>query len=490
MFYTSFILLCSLLVAVSGSSILLQNGDIGRSGWNSMETILTPQSLTGLKAIPGTMKAVAACTTQILYYENLNLNGHKDVVFCWTNGDMDNGNSTVYAFDPDTDALVWALYVGPSAIWGTHAAAIDSATNHMFFVYKNNDDNGFNYLIGIDIMSGKMLPDSPFMINATVPGTGAASVNGQVPFQNTDNASGKRIHNDCRTSLLLVNNYIIFGFAHNSDSYPYHGWVFTYQYNNNKFNQIASYCITPNADEGGVWQGGQGIASDGKSIYYTTGNGEFNINKKSMSMAVIKMSFQLELQDYFVPAKWQSYSSGDLDIAGCGPTLIPNSNYQIVGVTKYGSVHLINSNNMGKFNANQDSCKQTINLKTGYTVPGGNPVVWLTGGAAKTYVWAPSLEIMQWTYDPSAEILKNQVKWGGDNGGGGLFITSNGQTNGILWAFGHGAIYAFDASKDISSGPIWKASVSGPASWGWPTIVNGKVYTNGGNGQISIFGLK
>lgn len=483
----------SLLVAVTGISVLTQNVDTGRSGWNSQETQLTPGNVPQLQLL-GTISTVSACTTQLLYYERLNLRGHTNVLFCVTNPDRNNGNTTVYAFDADSFEEIWALYVGQSALWATQAPVIDNVTNSLYFIYKNDDDNGYNYLVGIDIIAGRMLPDSPKFINASVPGTGAANVNGQIPFQNTEAiGSGKRIHNDCRTSLLVVNSVLFFGFAHNSDSFPYHGWVFAYRYDTGtqKFVQVAYYCVTPNADEGGVWQGGQGIASDGKSIWFTTGNGDFNINKQDMSMAVIKMSLQLELLDYFVPAKWQSYSSADLDLAGCGPTLIPNTHYQIVGVTKYGSVHLIDNDNMGKFQANQDSCRQSISLKTSYTVPGGNPVVWEPGTGAKVYVWAPSLDIIQFTYDPSTELLKTQyVGWGGDTNGGGLFITSNGQSDGVLWAYGRNSVYAFDATKDISSGPIWQASLNGPSSWGWPLVVNGKLYTNGGNSKISVFGLK
>jgi len=146
---------------------------------------------------------------------------------------------------------------------------------------------------------------------------------------------------------------------------------------------------------------------------------------------------------------------------------------------------------MGKFTANQDSCKQSISLKGSYTVPGGNPVVWTNGNIAKIYVWAPSLNIIQFTFDSTTDSIRTPFNsWAGDTGGGGLFITSNGEADAILWAYGHGSIYAFDASKDVSSGPIWKAAVNGPSSWGWPLVVNGKVYTNGGDAKISIFGLK
>jgi len=317
-------------------------------------------------------------------------------------------------------------------------------------------------------------------------------VNGQIPFQNTADGTGTRIHNNCRTSMLVVNSVVYFGFAHNSDSFPYHGWVFAYRYDttDHRFVQVAYFCDTPNAQQGGIWQGGQGIASDGKSIYFTTGNGDYNTDKKDMGMALIKMSLQLEIEDYFVPAKWLSYSRGDQDLGSCGATLIPNSHFVVVGVTKYGGVHLVDSNNMGKFQANQDACKQTISLISGTIVwPGGNPVSWDTGKGSKVYLWS-DVNMVQFTFNPTTEMLEHQTSWNGDTSAGGLFITSNGQADAILWAYGHNGIYAFDASKDISAGPIWHATTSGPSSWGWPLIVNGRVYLNGGDSNIAVYGHK
>jgi len=480
------------LVAVSAVSILTQNADNARSGWNSKETTLTAKNVPTLQLL-GTMQTVAPCTTQLLYYENINIGGHKNVLFCWTNGDTNNGNSTVYAFDADTYVEVWAFYVGQSAIWSTQAPAIDETTKQMFFIYKKNDDNGYNYIIGIDIMTGTMLADSPKFINASVAGTGDASENGRVSFQNTQPiGSGRRTHQNCRVSMLILNSVLYFAFAHNSDSFPYHGWVFSYRYDiaNKQFVQLAYYCTTPNAGLGGIWQSGQGIATDGTYLYFTTGNGDFNPGKGDMSMAVIKMSLQLSLVDYFVPAKWKQYSNGDADLGNCGAALIPNSHYVIVGVTKYGAAYLLDANNLGKFNADKDACRQTISISGG-TSPGGNPVVWDTGKMAKIYMWGPRANLAQLNFDPVTEMVQMPlVSWGGSNSGGGLFITSNGMNDAILWAFGNGHIYAFDASTDISAGPIWNAATNGPSSWGFPLIVNGKVFTNGGNSRISVYGLK
>jgi len=482
-----------LVTVVSGTSVLMQSVDPGRSGWNSKETNLTAKTIPQLQLL-GTIPTVAPCSTQLLYYEKLDLQGHDNVLFCWTNPDRNGGNITVYAFDADTFQQIWALYIGLAGWWTTQAPAIDSDAKHIYSVYKNDNDSGYNYLIGIDIMTGKMLPGSPLLINATVPGTGDASVGGQLAFQNTlDATTGHRLKEDSRTSILIVNGMIYFGFAHNSDSFPYHGWVFGYRYDTDKFVQVLAFCVTPNEGAGGVWQGGQGLSSDGKSFYFATGNGNYNPAKESMSMAVIKMSLQQPtVEDYFVPANWKPYSNGDQDLGGCGTALIPNTHYLVVGVTKYGAVHLIDTTNMGKFTANNDACRQTVSLHSGLVGPGGNPVSMATGNGAKVFLWGPGLPIVQLNFNSATNMLEAPgVKWAGDGAGGGLFITSNGNNDPILWALSHtGTIYAFDASKDISAGPIWKATVHNPTSWGWPTVSNGKVYTNGGDSKVYVYGLK
>jgi len=208
-------------------------------------------------------------------------------------------------------------------------------------------------------------------------------------------------------------------------------------------------------------------------------------------MAVIKMSLDsFKMLDYFVPANWQGWSNADLDLGGCGPIIIPNTNYLFVGVTKYGSVHLIDTTNMGKYTPNKDSCRQSISLSTGYVVPGGNPVAWDTGKGAKIYAWAPSHPIYQFDYNPSTQLISTPpISWSANTGGGGLQISSDGQGNTILWAFGKGDVYAFDATADISAGPIWTTKLTGPSSWGWPTVSNGKVYFPSWTGVTTVFGL-
>jgi len=211
-------------------------------------------------------------------------------------------------------------------------------------------------------------------------------------------------------------------------------------------------------------------------------------------MAVIKMSLQLQIQDYFVPAQWKQFSNRDADLGGCGPTVIPNTDFLIVGVTKYTAAHLVNISNMGKWNAQTDSCRQTINVQ-GNAGPGGNPVAWdVGGGKAKIYMWGPGTHLVQFDYNAAnAKINDPYVQWqSGTTSGGGLFLTSNGANNALLWAYsGDGHLYVFDATADISVGPLWSYKMpGGTVHWMWPTIANGKVYIPGGDSKIYAFGPK
>jgi len=157
---------------------------------------------------------------------------------------------------------------------------------------------------------------------------------------------------------------------------------------------------------------------------------------------------------------------------------------------------------MGKYNAAHDACRQTVSVCDGVITnasvvyPGGNPVAWNTGKAAKIYAWHVHMPLIQFTLDPVTQLLDTPpVTWAdgppAGNQRAGLVVSSNGAQDAILWAWSlsQNGIYAFDASKDISAGPIWHVKQNGPNAWSWPTIANGKVYLNAGDSKIYVYGL-
>lgn len=125
-------------------------------------------------------------------------------------------------------------------------------------------------LHALDLRTGQPLFGSPRTIDATAPGLGDTSRNGQISL----------IHSlqNQRAALLLANDNIYIAFASFGDQGPYHGWVLAF--NAGTLAPLPNVFIaTPNGSQAGIWQGGQGPAADSEgNIYFITGNGTFAEN--------------------------------------------------------------------------------------------------------------------------------------------------------------------------------------------------------------------
>jgi hypothetical protein len=69
-------------------------------------------------------------------------------------------------------------------------------------------------------------------------------------------------------------------------------------------------------------------------------------------------------------------------------------------------------------------------------------------------------------------------------------VSSNGSSNGIVWAVEYSktdsALHAFDAT-DVSKELYRSGSLGAGAKWAVPTVINGKVYVGTGS-QLFVFG--
>ncbi len=242
--------------------------------------------------------------------------GTHDVVFICTEHD------SVYAFDADSNSgsnaqPLWFDNFGPSVPNGdtgtgdinpevgiTSTPVIGSVTGGGQVLYvvsktKTLDTNGnpvyTQRLHALSVTTGAEQLGGPVVIQGTVPGTGDASVNGQLTFNpliqhnrpglllvtsapRTPNALTKTV-----SSVLTGTSVLYIAYASHGDNGPYHGWVFAY--NPLTLAQLGILNTTPNAltdpsgyplAAGGIWQSGAGLASDGKSVFFSTGNGSFN----------------------------------------------------------------------------------------------------------------------------------------------------------------------------------------------------------------------
>ncbi len=504
--------------ALAQTSVLTQHYDNARSGANPNETILTPANVNS--ALFGklfTLPLNANVNSQILYVPNLTLNGTgnaavdgttHNVLFAYTSNNSDNSACGLYAFDADKAASpLWSVVLPASARWTTAAPVIDPATNIIYLMTKTPNDTGQTYLRAYDIASGKEKAGSPLLIDGNlvkVSGTGDGSVGGVVKFDST--------HANCRPALLLVNGVVYAGFAHNSDSFPYHGWVLGFKYDaaQSKLVNTAVFCTNPGGGADGIWQSGKGLMADAAgNIYFTTGNGTFDANTKgitattSYGMSLVKVSTpNLSVVDWFAPRDELSRSNVDADLGNVGPLLIPNTSRVFLGGTKFGSSFLIDSSNLGKYNAATDQIPQRLDNFSSSV--GQNAIAWENSATIKNiYQWGSGNNILQWRYDTTlgkftttTAAYRQGGSASGGASGGSLIATSNGQTNAILWAVGNNSVvYALDAT-DVSKAPLWTSAVNASrdglpslAKWQFPVVVNGKAYIATGSASIAVYGL-
>jgi hypothetical protein len=463
-----------LLPRAQAANVLTQHNDLSRTGANTSETILTPADVNANNfgelfsdAVDGQVYA------QPLYVQNLSISGGiHNVVFVCTE------NNSVYAFDADTPGITyWQTNLGtpfdPSIISCTDLTPVVGITGTPV----------------IDLSSGTLYVDTALSagpaheLHALDITTGNEKFGGPV----TISASGFSATYDAqRPGLLLLNGVVYVGFGSHCDHQPtngtYHGLVLGYNATN--LTQLYSFNITPTGVEGGVWSGGMAPAADTNgNIYVMTGNGTFDgITNYGESM--IKLSGSLSVQDYATPSNWSTLNNDDSDFGSGGAVLLPT--HYAVGMGKDGNLCLADINNMGHVGnfAQEFMAESTV----GDTV-GKSPVYWQ----------GPSLQYLfvMHSYNPtkSFEFTGTNIvttplgtaSFTPNDRCGGLSLSANGTTDGILWEIGSDSnLRAYDAVNFPNL--LWSGSVGTYVKMTCPTIANGKVYV-GTASNLSVYGL-
>jgi len=389
------------------------------------------------------------------------------------------------------------------------------------------------YLHALDIITGAERPNSPVEIKGQVNGDGANSVNGIITFD-------PGIQN-VRPGLLLLDGCIYIGSASHCDHDLYHGWVFSYDAKT--LRQRGIFCTTPDGPDalydfpspqntgwgGGIWQGGQGLATDGESIYCTTGNGggnpiphgevifsfNANVGGNNYGNSVLKLGKNLKLQSYFTPADQWQLDNGDVDLGSGGVMILPpqlgSSPNQLVTMGKDGMIFLLDRDEMGGFagdathgqygvNSNTvftiGSSKDTINPTDGVTSAGGGiwggPAFYNGVDAQTIFYGEASGPITAFNILNGVLTRQGTTSINYQNDGTTPVVTSNHQlpTTQLVWAIirnlgGNTALTVYDAISlqngtkgliPVINPPLIIGPWTGGEAFIVPTIVNGKVY--------------
>jgi hypothetical protein len=270
--------------------------------------------------------------------------------------------------------------------------------------------------------------------------------------------------------------------------------------------------LTPNGNEGAIWQSGAGIASDGQNLFFLDANGIFDttLNKKGFPKrgdygnAFLKVSTannKLAVADYFNMFNTVSESDSDEDLGSGGALVLPpmkdakgKTRSLAIGAGKDQNVYIVDRTNMGKFSPNRNNIYQEIDGVLGgamyampayfqgnvYFGPQGNNMLHFRFSKAKLSTAPVSKSAITFTYPGSTPS-----------------VSAHGSSNGIVWAIEHASpsvLHAYDANNlanelyNSNQAQNGRDHFGDASHFGTPIIVNGKVYVGTTNG-IAVFGL-
>jgi len=515
--------LASTLHAQAGVlAVLTQHNNAARTGANLSETLLSTRSVTPKTfGKLGTLVVDGYLYAQPLYVQNVRVPGKglHNVIYLAT------AHNSVYAFDADdltAKKPLWKVNLGPSVpatevyttkwtdmrieIGVTSTPVIDPSANTIFVEAKTKENGTYvQRLHALDITTGAEKAGGPVEIKASVPGTGMASAKGQVAFD-----SVKQLQ---RPALLLTNGTVYLAFGSHADSPPFHGWILGY--NARTLIQTCTFNLTPNGEEGAIWQAGMGMAADpAGNIYAMVGNGTFDADSGGLDYgnSILKLAPKpgtLSVSDYFTPYNQASLSENDQDTGASGPLLIPNTNL-LLGGGKNGWLYLTQTGKMGHYQSSDDSqIVQSFQITHGNCH--GSAVYWNGPVGPQVYIWPEFAHLTAFKLNAgklnptpassSAVAVPDgmpgaflSVSADGSKAGTGIVWSSAPYDANANWDTVPGILRAYDAS-DLNH-EIWNSKMVPArddagmfAKFCAPTVVNGRVYLSTFSNQLQVYGL-
>jgi hypothetical protein len=342
----------------------------------------------------------------------------------------------------------------------------------------------------LDIASGAEKFGGPVLIQAQVNGTGdGTDGRGHVPFD--------PLRQNQREALALANGIVYIAFASHGDIVPWHGWLLGYSASN--LTQVFAYNSTPNTFGGGFWQSGSGPGVDASgNVFLVAGNGSADANTGGLDFgdSFLKLSPRGALLDWFMPYNQATF--GNVEMGSGGGLLLPDQPgphpHLILGAGKFGTLYVVDRDNMGHFNSGSDTqiVQSLVNI-----FPKGYPEsYWTAPVVFQSLVYfgpnADTVQAFRLTNGllSTAPVSQTSLTYGFP--GATMAISANGTTNGILWcgevpASGPGVLHAYDAA-DLTREFYRGALPEALTKFTIPTVANGKVYL-GTRGQLAVFGL-
>jgi outer membrane protein assembly factor BamB len=512
----------SLRLAAFPNDVLTWHNDIARTGQNLAERTLTlqnvnPKTFGKLFVIQVDGKVDA----EPLYVHQLEMpnRGLRNVLFVATEHD------SLYAFDADTGQQFWHVQLlkpGETSsdnrncgqitpeIGITSTPVIDPRQGPHGTIYtvamsKGAQGRYTQRLYALDLRTGAEELGGPVEIHATF-----AGVNTFDPKQYAE-----------RAALLLLNGVIYTTWTSHCDINPYNGWIIGYDARTLK--QTSALNITPNGEEGAIWQSGAGPAADPQGfIYLMAANGTFDTVLNSNGFpargdfgnSFLKISThggRLAIADYFTMFNVLEENASDTDLGSGGPVVLPDmtdasghTRRLVVGAGKDLSIYLANREAMGKFDArgNQNIYQELPRVMKHR--PRELSPAYFNG---RLYYASTDDTLREFRFQNARLIAEpiSQTTLKFPYPGTSPSISANREKDAIVWAVENvdgshtekgtpAVLHAFDAADlshelyNSNQAPTERDHFGKDNKFITPMIANGKVYVGTTNG-VGVFGL-
>jgi outer membrane protein assembly factor BamB len=493
------LVLASTPPSLFSQAVLTRSYDNLRSGGNTQEKNLTPANIGGLKKL----RELALDTgddprleAQPLYVPQLQLaDGPHDVVIVST---MANN---VYAFDVNNGAKLWKQNIGtpvsPKIVgktafgleeteidsWGINfrwgilsTPVVDIDTNTLYIVNWSSPDgkrtNAVHKLNALNLKTGQ--PSHPAL---TIQASAGPNVRFNSPKQKQRSALLLTPLRQPSTGHVKKTLFMACGMTGETAKTD-HGWLIAFDVDT--FHQTAAWTSTPKSHAGGIWQAGQGPASDDHgNVYFMTSNGGWN-GTTDFAESFIRLHYAggtLTLADWFTPFRdddrpkqsANGYDFTDQDLGSAGPVLPHNTNL-LVGAGKDGVLYTFNRSNLGKRIVRQNKVALADNQPLLNAIfftyfPGtfainplenvngfpdgkthhlhGSPVAWSSDAhGTMLFVWGENAPLRSWTLaaDGKINFLGESQETASAFStafnampGGMITLSADGGKNGIVW---------------------------------------------------------
>ena len=349
----------------------------------------------------------------------------------------------VTAYHATTGAQLWDRVVGAPVPWSklpcgnidplgiTGTPVIDPATRTIYLDAMTTPDGGAtkqHLIFALLADDGSIRPGWPVHPSRAVHAGGHS-------FQSA--AQG------ARGALLVLGDrvYVPFGGVF-GDCDPYRGWVVGVKMTDP--TDVVAW--TTRASGSGIWAP-SGLASDGTSIYLTTGNGPVGSSfgdQEAIVRLPPSLAFSRQPVDFFAPTSWSSLDDADADLGGTGPVVVdvPGASPArlVLAMGKDGVLYGVDRANLGGIRTaiaqKRVASSAIINAAAAYSTARGTYVVFQGAGVGCPAGTSGNLTAVR---IGAAAPPTLTVAWCADMGGHGspaVTMTDAEGSNAIVWAVG------------------------------------------------------